>query len=311
MRRIISQVFCLAVVILTAPAHGQIAGPRLGYVWDTNARALLPVDGVPGASILGRAVDMGMYIERAAVSQRAGSVLAIAGSDGGVYLFRTAAGPSGPQSIEGATAHVDRIALSPSGSAAALYSTSDNVLQVITGVPQQPTLAHSIAMIGLDRMAISDDGSVMILAATDGSASLLATDSGKWSPIPLSDPVCAMAFRPLSHDVLIASGGLINFVSAIDNHPAYQARSELPGDPVALAFSLDGRRFVAAYADGRVQMSDLLLGASPLVRCLCHPTGLEPLDGDAVFALRADRLQPLFLFEGTKNRVSFVGRDEQ
>jgi WD40 repeat protein len=309
MRQAVTQC-CFAIVLVTAQARAQVGVPRLGYVWDPGGRALLSVDGVPGASIFGK-TEIGAGVAAVAISQHAGVALVIGDDGRSPYLLRVGGKPSEPQPIDGASSHADLIVLSPSGAAAALYDRSANLLQVITGIPQHPVVARALTVAGVDRIAVSDDGLLLALAARDGAASALMPDAGEPVSLPVPGPVSSIAFRPLSHDVLVASGGVITLMRNVDSHANYQPITDIPGDPVALAFSADGRGFVAAYADGRVQMSDLSSGGLPPVRCLCRPTGLEPLAGGSIFALRTDESPALFLFDAATNRVVFVGRGEQ
>src|SRR5690349_8116859 len=174
-----------AVALSIAPLRAQIAGPRLGYVWDPSARTLVSVEGVPGASFLGPAADLALEFETVAVSQHAGFFLGIASGDRRPYLLRAANGTFVPQPIDGVTIHVDRVALSSSGSSAVLYSQSEGVLQVISGLPLQPASMPPVAVSSVDRFAVSDDGSLILFATAAGGPVALPTASAVPLPIPI------------------------------------------------------------------------------------------------------------------------------
>src|SRR5277367_5433788 len=66
-------------------ASSSPAGPILGYVWDASSQALRPVQGVPGASIVGSAIV-------AAPSQGAAILATASSAVSGMALFLDANG---------------------------------------------------------------------------------------------------------------------------------------------------------------------------------------------------------------------------
>lgn len=236
MRRVISiGVFYMTFLVRV---HGtDIVGPQLGYLWDPGARALQPIEGIPGASFLGPSVDPGLKITDAAICRNLGYVLAVAAENRVPYVLRIGAGGFVPGVIEGATHPVDRMALSPSGTSAVLYDASGPTLQIVTGLPGKPAVTREITGRTVDRMAVSDDGALVLLASGDAlEPAFLSGASAEALAIPVSGPVSAMAFRPQSHDALIAAAGRITLVRAVDTNPTYEIFEDAPDPPVALAF---------------------------------------------------------------------------
>src|SRR5262249_7728499 len=81
-----------------------------------------------------------------------------------------------------ATAVIDRIALSPTGSAAALFSSSDGRIYVFTNLYQRVSAAGQVNVSGLGSVtaiAVSDDGSTVAIGVSDGqTGSLFVAGTG-------------------------------------------------------------------------------------------------------------------------------------
>ena len=118
-----------------------------------------------------------------------------------------------------------------------------------------------------------------------------------------------MAFRPNSHDVLLAANGL-TLVRDPDTDARYQTFGTRSGSPLALAFSRQGRRFFAAYGDGTIWSHDLASGDSSIVVCPCVPTVLQSTNDDSLFLLNVPINGPSFLLDGKNNRTLFVARKD-
>jgi WD40 repeat protein len=302
----------LSLASMTAARAGNdIAAPVLGYVGDTSSSTLRMIEGIPGASILGRKLDLGPEIILAAVSPDQTYIWGIAAQGGVPSLLAIGAHGLESRAVEGIASPVDRIAISPSGTAAALYSDADGTLRILTGLPGNPVVAREISAAVLDRMAVSDDGALIVLVSKESpDPALLSSTSSGAVAIPVSGPVSALAFRPQSHDALIATAGRITLVRAVDSEPTYAAFEDSPDPAVAVQFSIDGRRIFAAYADGKIRTRDLATGESFATVCPCLPTGLQPLS-NSVFRLNQVEPGPVFLFDGLKNRVLFVAGGDQ
>lgn len=95
--------FALAAIPVAASQDSsRISGPVLGYVFDADSAGLRPVYGIPGATTLGPALNLGVEVDRAALSQESDYLLGVAGPDRQVVLFRDLSGALSPVAIAGA-----------------------------------------------------------------------------------------------------------------------------------------------------------------------------------------------------------------
>src|SRR5277367_4725868 len=80
----------------TIPSQSQPAtGPILGYIWDTPSQSLRPVQGIPGASIVGTAT--------VSPGQGAGFIATASSGVSGMALFLDANGGVFQSSLSGGT----------------------------------------------------------------------------------------------------------------------------------------------------------------------------------------------------------------
>ncbi len=289
----------------------DIRAPRLGYIWDSAAQSVRPVEGIPGAALLGQALDLGGQFTRAIICENLSYILAISSRERTPFVLQIGTDGVTSHAIEGAVP-VDRMVLSPSGTSALLYDARGQILQIVTGLPGTPAVTREIRGPVVEAMSVSDDGLLVLLAVGDAlEPAFLSGNSEVPSSIPVSGPVSAMALRPHSHDALLATAGRITWVPSLDTDPSYEAVDEDPSAPLALSFSHHGSRFFAAYTDGRIRARSLVSGDSSVTTCPCVPDRLQPLRGDSVFALNQAGQGPLFIYDSTNNRVVFVGRGDQ
>jgi hypothetical protein len=185
------------------------------------------------------------------------------------------------------------------------------VLQVITGLPDAPAVAYEVPLSAIERMAVSDDGAIVLAAAAGGLSPILVAGSVMLRDLPLTGPLTAMAFRRRSHDALVASADRLTLVRDLNGETTYQVFNDWPGAPVDVAFSASGQRLFAAYAEGTVRTRDLFAGDSRAVSCDCAPKGLYPMNGDSVFRLNDSDEGPMFLLDGATNRILFIGGGNQ
>jgi hypothetical protein len=306
---------CFSLLFLhSLVADSEVRVPLLGYVYDSGAGAVRAIEGVPGASLLGSALALDSApIASAAAAADQNYLLAIT-SSGEALLLTPGNGAISAQPIPGATSPIDVFSLSPSGSSAALYNSSADLIQIVTGLPGSPTVAREIGNVGapVDRLAVSDDGKLLLIALQGASPVLLAASDGQPLPISVLAPVSAIVFRAGAHDaVLVDTSGRITAVSHLDTSPDYQLVQDASASTVAAGYSRDGRRVFTANADGTIAAYDLSSGDSSNISCSCVPTGLYPMQGDSVFRLNEPSDPPLLLFDGPRNRVVFVVGSDQ
>ena len=293
-------------------ADNEVQSPLLGYVYDSRVGAVRAIEGIPGASLLGSILDT-VPIAGAAAAADQNYLLAIT-SNHEALLLTPGNGAISAQPIPGVTAPVDLFCLSPSGSSAALYNSSADLIMIVTGLPSSPTVTRAIRNMGapVDRLAVSDDGKLLLIALEGISPVLLLASGDQPAPIPVMGPASAIVFRAGAHDALLVdTSGRITAVNHLDVSPEYQLVRDASAGTAAVDYSRDGRRIFAASGDGTIATYDLLSGESSNISCSCVPTGLYPLQGDSVFRLNEPSDPPLLLFDGQKNRVVFVVGSDQ
>ncbi|HWR53913.1 MAG TPA: hypothetical protein VN428_22570 [Bryobacteraceae bacterium] len=281
----------LLFAALACAAESPITGPVLGYaIGESGVR---PVYGIPGAAILGPAADLGGTVRLAAAANEAGSVIA-ALEDGRVVLYRGASAMPLANAISTPT----RIAFSPRGRAAILYSEQSDAIQLITGLEGTPSAAEPVPLIWpVSAMAVSDSG-----------RALLAGDGALWSLLPgraavhvmRAAGVSSIAFFAGSNDAAFADAGML----WVQRSGQFTPVTEFAG---AIALQTSGGALFAATADG-VSRIDLTTGVRADVPCGCNITDLEPMRGGAVFRLNRSGKEPLYLYDGesAQPRVVFV-----
>jgi hypothetical protein len=303
----------LALVGALAAQSGRISGPILGYLFDEQVAGLRPLLGMPGAATMGPALDMGVKIERAAISQPGDYALAVTGPDHQVVLLRNLGGALSAVPITEAAPAPDRILLSPSGSAAALFYSGGKLVELLRGLPEAPVVAGRIHVSdSLAPLAISDDGTA-VLAASPESLFLLGVEGGSRF-LSSTRGITAAAFLNQRLDAVIAESPSntvywVRDVSGAAEIIPLAGEKDGIWNPVAVSVSSDNRRvFVANAGTGTIAFLDLAGGAPTVVSCGCAPTGLDRLQGSAVFRLTEPSGEPLRVFDGDapQARVVFV-----
>ncbi|HWC95205.1 MAG TPA: hypothetical protein VG456_00610 [Candidatus Sulfopaludibacter sp.] len=315
------QKWMIASLLTLAPVmysqQGRVAGPVAGYVFDGGARVLRPVLGVPGASVLGSSIELGMALSSAAISPRLDSVLATA-ADGSFHIFNLSSGAAAEIAVNGIAGAPERVAFSPAGSAAALYSGSR--LQIVTGLPASPVagstfdLTPYLALPGgkghrtfTDSFAVSDDGAYLLVA---GAAGVQLFGSGGSRQL-VSTRNTAVAFLPGSHDAAAAGTGLL-LIKDVGGAATQQvlAQDDASQAAVGLAASADGGQLYLASQQG-VAAFDLAAGSHNLVKCDCSPAGITGMG--SLYRLNEVGTAPLWLFDTTATgpRIVFVPADSR
>jgi DNA-binding beta-propeller fold protein YncE len=297
---------CVAAFLLSAQ-QGRVAGPSSGFVFDSSTSALRPILGIPGASVIGDPLKLGFDLASASVAPRQDSALVTA-SDGGSRFLRLTAGAVTERAVDGLLGAPERVAFSPSGTAAALYAAGKT--QVLTGLPDSPVVAGTLDLDGTpSALAVSDDGSYLLFA-TAGSIRLLGIGGDNRKLMDAADGALA-AFAPGGHDAAVSDPGGAGIVLFRDLAGASQQTIVAPPDdaiasPAGLAFSADGRKlFLASAAARSVAAFDLQTGGRAAIACNCVPAGLVSMGN--LFRLSEPGPAPLWLFDGSAApRIVFV-----
>jgi hypothetical protein len=306
--------------------QGSLAGPVPGFIYDSSGRALRPIQGVPGASLIGDPINLGMDLTAAYVSPRQDSAFVVS-ADGLLHFFRlTSSGPA-EISLGGISFIPQRVVFSPSGTAAALFTPGK--VQVFQGLPGAPALAGAInlpAAGGAQPLstpgnrsrqrppaaadfAISDGG-VYLLSVSAGSVRLLSVN-GENRSLVSAGAGALVVFSPGGHDaaVIDPAAGL-QFIR--DASGAASVQTIAPTDDslasaVGIGFSQDGGKlYVASSAAQGVVAFDLAASSRSMIACDCTPSTLVPMG--SLFRLSEFGPTPLWLLDAAAAapRIVFV-----
>jgi hypothetical protein len=214
---------------------------------------------------------------------------------------------------------VTRIVLSPSGVSAAVYYKADRRVEVLTGLPDSASWAHSLEVPDFA-------GSLSVFAVNDYGDSVLGVGEGEDAPLFVLAPEtnfrmlstvsssASVAFLPNSYDAVIADG--VSARVTLVRNTLGQSRIATIGGPaedlarqVAIAVARDGKHvFVANGEPAGVVSLSLSSGDATFIRCNCTPTMLEPLGQYPAFRLNDLGNGPLWIFDAGSSppRIVFV-----
>jgi hypothetical protein len=328
---------------------GTVTQPTVGYVVD-SAHHLRPMIGVVGAASIGDALDVGMDVTSATVPPAHDYVLAMTSSGGPIMLqvrggaftiqpgaFAMAPGQAAcggfndsdlssetrmrpqPACSQHASvdmgAAIDQIALSPTGSAAASYASSQGQIYSFANVNQSPSLSgqFQVGSLGsLSAFGVSDDGKTVAVGVSDGqTGSLFIASAGR--PMRLIASMAhpaAIVFLHNSSNAVVADD-VANTVSTIWDGQVFPVASSQDGisQPIAIGISNDNQRvFVGSSQSGSVITVGPNGTISQPMPCKCTLTGLFPTNTDSVFRLTDFSGGPVLLFDANRAapRITFV-----
>jgi hypothetical protein len=304
----------MAGVSYAGQVQSPVTGPILGYMWDRGAGGLRPILGIPGSSTLGPIADAGAALAAAEIAPGQDYALAVAAGSGSVLLIRLN-GPLSATAIDGIPAGPERIILSPSGASAAIYYADRHRIQLLSGLPDAPSLGNAIDIAALPALITAvavNDGDGLVLVAAPGA--LYAAGAGLAAPV-LVAPIgraSNIAFLQNSRDAVAADYDrneiiLIRDVTGAAQRVVLAGEREGIAKPIAVAVSNQNQQVLAASA-GAVAMLGLDGGPPTLVACPCSLSGLHRLKGEAVFRLNDPSSDPMYLLDAgaAQPRVLFV-----
>jgi hypothetical protein len=294
-----------------------VRGPVMGFVAD-RILGVRPILGVPGAATVGPPVLPNSGFESITFSALRDYALVLPARGRDVVLLRNLGSSIDAVDLQ-APPGAGRMAVSPSGDAAALYYPVTSSVAVLIGLPQSPAVSWNVEAPnlagGLAALAVSDNGGAVLVATTGEPSSVwLLTPDGGSRFLCYVTATASLAFLAGSHDVLIADGALSTVMLVRD--PGGQARitqiggqSEGVSRPVAVAAAPGNRGAIVANAEPAGVVSLSLEGERPqAVLCNCTVTGLEPLADGATFRLSDPGDGPIWLLDaaGPAPRILFV-----
>jgi len=327
----------------------SVSLPVLGFVVD-DAHHLRPLIGVVGSASVGAPFDLGFDVVSATMPSGKNYILATTANSwpvllqprGGTIVSRTmdsfvSQQPSLRQSdcsadrdhpssrrvgrecstepsVADDAGTIDRIALSPSGSAAALFSESQNRIYAFSNLAQTPVLVGKFdlgALGALNAFAISDDGRTIVAGVSDSSsASLFLLNLGQPPRFLASMNASSIAFLHTSDTAVIADN-TDNKIYALVGGQTLTLATTADGiaTPVGIAVSKDNQRIFVGNSQTASVMTlapnGSVIDSQP---CNCALTGLHATNADSVFRLTDYTGGPVSIFEaiGSSPRIIFI-----
>jgi DNA-binding beta-propeller fold protein YncE len=295
--------------ILQAQPQG-IQGPILGFIPDTDGISIRPILGIPGASSLGDRLQLDVDIRRAVLSPKQDYALAVRAEDGQVIIVDLADGVPVVRPIDVGHPGADLIAVSPTGSAAAIYRHESKAVQVIGSLPHTPTLIHEFDASHVPgraaSLALSDDGTIALVkfADADDRGWWLLDSSGASRRMVLDRPSAA-AFLPNRQDAIVIDDATRTAFLVLDVGrtatpiPLISVPDGIESFSSVSAAEDGGRVFLADIQSGQIAIVDIDSRAVMLTSCQCQPTGLYPLHGASIFRLGESSSEPVMVLDAS------------
>jgi hypothetical protein len=277
-------------VVAQSPEAPVVETPSLGFAIDPLTHILYSMPGVPGAALFMPVADWDPSLVPQAASSRGNYALVLSGQAGTPAIW-TPQSPLLP--LAGVTSAPDRVALSPEGTAAALYYRRENRVETVAGLPGAPVRVATVSRAGqgdLTQFAVSDDGKLVLCAAASDAGSIVVLGlSAEVNRLRIAGTPRAAAFAGGSHDAVIAGDSGATLFRTVDS-PTGTAHLFAQGlGPVsAVAVSADASEVLLASAQtSKVAIIALNSGSgnATVLDCGCSPAELDRIGGGSVFRL--------------------------
>ncbi|MBI3680378.1 MAG: hypothetical protein HY235_08270 [Acidobacteria bacterium] len=284
------------ILLASAALYGQssVQGPVLGWVWDASREAVRPVQGIPGSSLLGPSVDVGMAVAASAIARNSAILVdrdqrrAFAVDLAATAVLKQLDVPPG----------AGRIMMSPNGSAAVFEYTESRQAVLVSGLPEHPVV-RQILHLDAEGMpaawAVRDDASGVLAAyAEQGFVLAFDLEGNRWK-LNHEGAVRSLAFLDRSADALLAAENGVWLVSDVMGNA--EARLLYAAPAQAVAATAD-RRFALVVEAGVASLVTIRLedGVTTGIACACEPKLLDRM-GSAVFRVNELSDQPLWLLD--------------
>jgi len=212
------------------------------------------------------------------------------------------------------------LAISPRGSAVAVYDGGTGLVHIIGQLPQTPQVVQEFDASTIagqpNGLAVSDDGSLLLLRFVDPNVQpglWLMTASGTVHRLQVDEP-SGVAFFAGGHDVVVgddatASASIILDVGQTETQILLVAGVDGMASFSSIATSDDRTKvFLGDGKSGNVAVVDVSSGRPAVVSCGCQVTGLSRLRGNDVFRLNDASADPINVLDvsGSGARVVLV-----
>jgi hypothetical protein len=290
-----------SALLAQSAARIPVEGPVTGWVWDAGHGSLRPILGIPGASVLGDAIDTGVVFSTAVSDQRQYAI-GISSDDGQAYLLRLRGEPRAAM-LKGVPSGASRVILSPSGDAAIFAYGESPKLAVVTGLPDAPSDPRELDLNDTPSALAVSDHAIYIAAALENGILIIDRDGNRWNPGQHRAPH-SLAFLDNSNDLLIADDSGVSLLRNVQN-PELTLLTDQPSR--AVAATRDGGRAIVLVSGGKLRIIDLATRDSRELPSPVEPARLVRMS-NSIFGINDSGSDPLWLLdlEGAEPRTVFV-----
>ena len=296
-------------------AQSALSGPLLGFVFDAQAQGIRPILGVPGAATLGATLNVGTTLVAGAVSTREDYILSFT-TDPFLLVVQSADDSISTVANSAIATLPDLIAISPAGSAAALFYRQAASVMVVTGLPSAVNVASTIDISAfpnsLDTLAVTNDGQFVLAGFPEdttpgeqkGEVFLIPADGSGPRSILTVGHASAIRLLNKSADLLVTDDVNSSLTRITDVAGAASVAQQFGADagiagPFAVQPAADDQTFLVAAQSSTVALIDANGAAPVLLPCTCTPTGLHALRGGNVFQLTGTADGIIWIFDWT------------
>ncbi len=316
----------VCVVWLGAFGEGAAAGqpaqvrePRLGFVFTESDSSLRPISGIPATAVVEAPIPLPGPSAAVTLSPLQDFALVV-GTDGSLILWDLRVEPGAARPLPPISETVQRVVLSPTGSAALVLGAGSSRGFLLSGLPDSPQLAGTLDLEllpgALGAVALSDDARAVVAVVSGESGHALYRLAPGQTLVRLWVPgeAPAVAFFDHRPDVVLVDRTndqvlKIRDVAGDAEVTLLAGREHGMLSPRAVRPYPNGQRLAVLHSDGRtIAIVDVAGGVLHHVACECTPAGIERLGPGALFRLTDASQPPVWLLdgEGPEPRVLFV-----
>ena len=318
MKKLLLMLLTVVPVISMGQSPGSLAGPVVGYLFDSSVKMFRPISGIMGSSTVGEPIDAGLQVSFGVSLPDSRHV--IAAPDAGADLVSIDMGilPPVVRAIQGAEKSISEISISPLGKAAALLYPSPRRIQIVTGLPNTPSIALEIPAEGMppgviQHVAVNDDASALLMSIADQDIETIY----RWNRTEgyrVLAPVAhveALGFVGTSDAVYVDSVRnevfLVHVVKGEWFIQFISGGSDGVSRPVGIGVTSNKEIHIANADTGTVMAFDVAGNQLRILSCGCSVSGLFPIGPDT-FRLTDGLHQTIYLLSGSgfENRIAFV-----
>ena len=313
--RRLSIIFSVLALASHAADNGlSIANPRLGGVFDEQAKQLRLVEGIPGSATLGGAIDAGNPIEQAWIVPQAKRALVRFTGKTGLALVDWNGSVQTLMADDIKSEAVTLAAISPSGKAFAVLIDGgvESWRIAPTGLNRLWRADLNADQTSPTSLAISDDGE-LVAAALPGRLAVIS-QSGYANTLSEMDFLGAMSFAHNSHVFALAredsNSAFLYDAPPSQSNVEIKWESNMPEKISGLGFSGDNASIAIASATdtgGQIRLftvSDGRMKAALETRNT--PNGIFRANGNAVFQLTTSAKPANTILDGDADEPRLV-----